>query len=105
MSNKISNFILNADVALTQFDSFTLEETTSNELKCSGNKLIKCTITCTLPNDIHISRVMLKLRKITGTRLSFYIANIIGNLIVDPGFVQEASVFDIEDLYIQYHQL
>lgn len=48
---------------------------------------------------------MLKLRKITGTRLSFYIANIIGNLIEDPGFVQETGVFDIEDLYIQYHQL
>lgn len=102
MTNLIKDQLINSEVELKQYVSWNQAPPETTDLVCSGDYYIKCEVSAQIPKNLHIVSIKLKIQKLGGTKTSFYTTNIIGDLIEDRGFLEEAGVKDNQDSNYQY---
>ena len=98
MTNKKTNFTIDSIVNLLQLNKLTGEVSNKSFIECRGNNLIRCNMSCTLPSNMHIIKVKLRVPKLSSTKTSFYLCDIgNNNVILDPGFTVEAGIISEDE--------
>ena len=93
MTNKKINFLIDSTVELKQLNILTREDKYASILECRGDKVIKCTLSCTLPLNHHIIKVKLRMPRLTGTSTEFRLASVSeDNILIDLDYNVEVGL-------------
>ena len=103
MANYIKQVLTGTAISLTQLNPDSSQG--NNQFVCKGQKVIKCEISYSLPKRLHILSIRLKLSKISGTKTSFILCEVIGNIASSAISNKEVGISDINDDEYQYIDL